>query len=420
MLSMSNSARTLSVSLRIAIVQLNPQIGQVKQNIERAWELVHKLKDSISKERAPDLVLFPELALTGYNFLSREHILPYTSAKNDGPSIDLAKEVSRLFKCYTVIGYPERVDQGPEPILYNSAAVTDPTGKQIFNYRKSFLYYTDDDWGCQENPLGFQSFPLHFKNRARNVSEDSSELEDVTLRTSIGICMDLSPYKFEAPFYDFEFATYNVDQRNELIICPMAWLHSASVTKNSGPATAASVKLEAIQKAIKKEGIPACGSQGNYQLSFNNSDVTPRIARESVSPDDNYEELDKPDMSNVNYWILRFMPFLALRQRASWPARSLEPLVAGSRKRRSYMGASLTSQWEFRNRNAIVLMGNRCGIEDANTVYAGSSGIYKFNGKFADAATDIDSLNESVELLGNLGKGLEGVLLRDVTFEVTR
>lgn len=415
---MPNSARTLSVSLRIAIVQLNPQIGQVKQNIERAWDLVHKLRESISKERAPDLVLFPEFALTGYNFHSRDHILPYTSAKNEGPSVNLAKEVSRLFKCYTVIGYPERVDQGAEPILYNSAAVTDPSGQQVFNYRKSFLYYTDDDWGCQENPLGFQSFPLHFKNRARNVSEDSSELEDVTLRAGFGICMDLSPYKFEAPFYDFEFATYNIDQRNELIICPMAWLHSASVTKDSGPASNA--KLEAIQEAIKKEGIPAGGSQGNYQFNLNNSDVTPRIGRESVSPDSKYEELDKPDMSNVNYWILRFMPFLALKQRESWLARSLGALVAGSGKRRSYMGVSLTSQWEFRNRNAIVLMGNRCGIEDGNTVYAGSSGIYKFNGKFADKATDIDSLNESVELLGNLGKGLEGVLLRDVTFEVVR
>lgn len=409
---MSAPAKTLSVSLRVAIVQLNPQIGQVNQNVERARHLVRKLSD----EQPPDLVLFPEFALTGYNFHSRDHILPYTHTKNEGPSISLAREVSKLFKCYTVIGYPERQDLGPESVLYNSAVVTNPDGQQVFNYRKSFLYYTDDHWGCQENPLGFQSFPLHFKNKARNVSEGSGNLEDITLRTSIGICMDLSPYKFEAPFYDFEFATYNIDQQNELIICPMAWLHSASVTEDSGPST--EPKLKAIRDAVKREGIPSCGSQGSYQLNLDNSNHTQRISRDSVSVQNVYEELDKPDMSNVNYWILRFMPFLALEQRNNWLANSLTHLLSG--KRRSYMGASIDSPWAFRGRNAIVLMGNRCGIEDGNTVYAGSSGIYKFNGEISPGSTDLDSLNQSVELLGNLGKGKEGVLLRDVTFEVLR
>lgn len=415
---MAGSATRLSVNLRIAILQLNPQIGQVKQNVSRAWALLDKLKEAVSAEKPPDLVLFPEFALSGYNFHSRDHILKYATSQDDGPSLDMAREVSKLFKCYTVIGYPERLDQGSEPVLYNSAAVTGPDGQLVFNYRKSFLYYTDDNWGCQENPLGFQSFPLHFKKKARNLSKDSDELEDVTLRTAIGICMDLSPYKFEAPFYDFEFATYNIDQRNELIICPMAWLHSASVTDDSGSSTEA--KLQAIQEAIKKEGIPSCGSQGDFQINLNNSDRTPRLSSDSTTPSKQYDHLDKPDMSNVNYWILRFLPFLALKQRANWSRSSLRSMIPGNEVRKSYMGASRESQWDFSNRNAVVVLGNRCGIEDANTVYAGSSGIYKFNGKLNGEGTNVDSTNESVELLGNLGKGHEGVLLRDVTFEVDR
>lgn len=71
------------------------------------------------------------------------------------------------------------------------------------------------------------------------------------------------------------------------------------------------------------------------------------------------------------------------------------------------------------------MLANRCGTEDGTTIFAGSSGIYKFNGKKPKGSQDddessLDSLNESVELLGNLGKGLEGAILREVQFEVFR
>lgn len=394
----------LSVSLRIAIVQLNPQIGQVSSNISRAWSLINRIKES-SNGKSPDLVVFPEFALTGYNFHSRDHILPYATAPDVGQSFKMAQEVSRLFNCYTVIGYPERFENGTKPLLYNSAAVTGPTGELVFNYRKSFLYYTDDDWGCKENPKGFQTFPLHLKQRA---TDKNGKLQDITLKTSIGICMDLSPYKFTAPFHDYEFATYNVDQGTELIICPMAWLHSSSVTKDEGKLS--QKKLQAIRDATEAQGLPIQGSQGQYQLDFDNSKKTVRTSRDVSS---SYCDLEQPDMSNVNYWILRFLPFLALRQRESWLWR-LE------QTRRSYMGATSTKPWKFEGQNAIVVFANRCGIEDASTVFGGSSGVIKFNGSRSDQECEIDSTNKSVELLGNLGKGLEGVLMRDVEFKVAR
>ena len=84
------------------------------------------------------------------------------------------------------------------------------------------------------------------------------------------------------------------------------------------------------------------------------------------------------------------------------------------------MGATSTKPWKFEGQNAIVVFANRCGIEDASTVFAGSSGVIKFNGSRSDQECEIDSTNKSVELLGNLGKGLEGVLMRDVEFKVAR
>lgn len=411
----------LAVKLRIAIVQLNPQIGQVTQNVKRATCLLNKLKESIGSsptEKNPDLIVFPEFALTGYNFHSRDHILPYTSKTKDGPSYEMAKKVSKMFNCYTVIGYPERTDSSANASLYNSAAVIDPNGELVFNYRKSFLYYTDEDWGCQENPRGFQSFPLHFKGKARDMSSTiAGNAVDVTIRTSIGICMDLSPYKFEAPFHDYEFATYNIDNNIELIIFPMAWLHSSSVTKESD--IDLQEKIDSIKENAEKLNIPIYGSQGTFQLDIGQHQ-TQRISRDSEISNTTYADLKMPDMSNVNYWILRFLPFLALKQRSQWTPKDLLPFVNPKTLRHSYMGSTLHESWKFRGKNAVVAIANRCGIEDGTTVYAGSSGLYKFNGKSDNVENQLDSTNKSIELLGNLGKGLEGVIMRDVELEVNR
>lgn len=56
------------------------------------------------------------------------------------------------------VGYPEKVDITPHwptsPEYYNSAIVVDPDGNTIANYRKSFLFYSDETWAL-EGPDGF-------------------------------------------------------------------------------------------------------------------------------------------------------------------------------------------------------------------------------------------------------------------------
>lgn len=426
------------VNLRVALFQLNPQVGQLEQNIERTWNLINSFKsklDQVPKVSYPQFIVFPEFALTGYSFHSKEQIKPYVSKVEDSPSFKFAQSVSKLFNCYTVIGYPEEdhpTDQ-IEPVFYNSALTTDPNGDLTFNYRKSFLYDTEYEWGCQENPKSFQKFKLKFHKCAipkTNNSDDPCSNKqnmtpiDIELNTCIGICMDLNPYKFEAPFNDFEFSTFNLDNNIDLIICPMAWLHSNSITKydHHDPYTIKQ-KLDSLQKSLNDLQLPESGSQGDFQINLNNGTPTERISRDSpILLDSSYNQLDKPDMENVNYWILRFLPFLNVNFRKSLWYKKFNRLVGSTR---SYMGMSKDKYWEFEGRNCGLLLCNRCGIEDhGKTIFAGSSGIYKFNGKNKrsdnEYETNIDSLNESVELLGNLGKGLEGVIMRDIQFEVTK
>lgn len=59
------------------------------------------------------------------------------------------------YNCHVVVGYPEKVDvteKWPaDPEYYNSAIVVDGDGETVENYRKTFLYYTDETWALEGN-----------------------------------------------------------------------------------------------------------------------------------------------------------------------------------------------------------------------------------------------------------------------------
>lgn len=440
------------VDLRIALFQLNPHIGHVEKNIERAWSLVNQFNENLQNSNklnhntlnnkiilniTPKLVVFPEFALTGYSFHSRDQLKPYIKETLKSESFKFASKVSKLFNCYTIIGYPELSyqniphistqiaddanDKGMENAhWYNSALVTDPKGNLHFNYRKSFLYDTEYEWACEENPLGFQTFEMKFDKCARLLNESKSELHDIVLKSSIGICMDLSPYKFEAPFNYTEFATFNLENDTELIICPMAWLHPQSITDRDDYDLNTEIeKLNETKEILTKQNVPINGLTDSFDINCQYNGVIPKESEKNAK----YVNLKEPDWSNINYWLSRFLPFLDLRVRKGWfEGKLLNDILMDERyPSRTIMGASMENQWEFKNKNVIMVNCNRSGIEDSGkTIFAGSSGIYKFNGKEKASETNLNSFNASVELYGNLSKGYEGVIMRDVSFEVER
>lgn len=59
------------------------------------------------------------------------------------------------YNCVVTVGYPEKVDVSPKwptgPEYYNSAIVVNEDGETIANYRKAFLYYTDESWALEGN-----------------------------------------------------------------------------------------------------------------------------------------------------------------------------------------------------------------------------------------------------------------------------
>lgn len=321
------------MKLRVALVQFSPVLGKVDANIAKVKNLLSEVKKDI------DLLVLPELSLTGYNFPSPTEIEPYLETSGSGPTYKLASELSLKYKCTTVIGYPEK----HQKTTYNSALVVDEKGDILHNYRKTHLYETDYTWGCTENPdRTFASFSLKLGPERKSVT------------TNIGICMDLNPYKFEAPFNEFEFALLCWKQRAQLIIVPTAWLSSDSPSINE----AASAEEK---KVLAKE----------WQE---------RLGRDE-------ETFSEPLELLVNYWILRLFPFL------SHPMNALPRLS---------------------NKTTAILC-NRTGIED-DVMYGGSSSILQFdNTKEGDE--NIDMKNPSVEVLGSLGWASEGVLYHKVEIE---
>lgn len=324
------------MKVSIACIQLNSALGNVEGNIRKVQRLVSKIKHEI------DILILPECAITGYNFKTRHEMEPYLSEIGNGPSVSLATELSRRFRCHTIIGYPEKFKEK----IYNSALVTDDTGKVIHNYRKSHLYETDEAWGSLENPdKSFRPFYMHLgKGKTKS-----------PVLVNLGICMDLNPYKFEAPFFDFEFASACFANESSLILVPTAWLSpdSPSIAEN----LTADQKDEAADKIRK------------YW---------------EENPDNPLGDGNAPSQLTVNYWLLRMFPFLG------HPA----------------------NPYPRRNRKTAVVICNRSGIED-QILYGGSSTIFNFD-ESSTGSTSHDISNPSVNVLGSLGVTTEDILFGDV------
>jgi len=113
------------VNLRVAISQMNSIVGDFKHNLNR---IENCLKEAARFEA--DLILFPELALTGYppeDLLLKEDFIE----KNLKTLKHLASGVTGIV---AIVGYVAKVKTN----LYNSAALL-YKGKVVGNYRKMIL-----------------------------------------------------------------------------------------------------------------------------------------------------------------------------------------------------------------------------------------------------------------------------------------
>ena len=145
----------------------------------------------------------------GYNFPTLPSISPYLEPTAAGSSTKWAIQTALRLHCTVAVGYPEIATNTS---AYNALAFVDSRGAVVAHYRKSFLFYTDEVWASEGQGFFVGDLPV------------GSEVSADTVKTAAGICMDINPYKFEAPWTLFEFANHARETDARLVIVSMAWL----------------------------------------------------------------------------------------------------------------------------------------------------------------------------------------------------
>jgi NAD+ synthase (glutamine-hydrolysing) len=117
-------------SLRFALAQLDLLVGDVQGNAERVVSTTRR----VQAEHSTDIVLFPELTLSGY---PPEDLLFHRGFRRQ---VDAALDTVRnsVGDVVAVFGFPEYVGEHAETYLYNSAAVI-ANGTLVASHRKSEL-----------------------------------------------------------------------------------------------------------------------------------------------------------------------------------------------------------------------------------------------------------------------------------------
>jgi predicted amidohydrolase len=112
--------------MRITLAQVDAQLGDIDANLELAAEVI-----AAAEEASPDLVVFPELHLSGYSIGQVDADL---SMRPDDPRIE--KLSRRAGPAGLLVGFVESGPQGPH--TYNSTAFYQG-GRLVHVHRKLYL-----------------------------------------------------------------------------------------------------------------------------------------------------------------------------------------------------------------------------------------------------------------------------------------
>ena len=165
--------------MNIACYQFSPVYRDTAQNLDRIERVVHAT-DS-------DIIVFPELALTGYFFRTKEEILEL-GQPIEGPLAQALSELARAEGKAIVTGFLEAANG----TFYNGSLAFDSTGSLAGHYRKVHRFYYETQIFTRGD-LGFPVFDLltrsglvklgmmicydwRFPEAARSLAQNGAEL----------------------------------------------------------------------------------------------------------------------------------------------------------------------------------------------------------------------------------------------------
>jgi predicted amidohydrolase len=123
---------------------MEPKLGKIDENLDRIRAGLEQAAEDDAR-----LVVFPECALSGYGFGSREEGMAHAVA-NDGPEVMKVVEIARRTGCGCVFGLLERAGSR----LFNACLLVGPDGVKGV-YRKVHLPFLGIDMFVDPGNLAF-------------------------------------------------------------------------------------------------------------------------------------------------------------------------------------------------------------------------------------------------------------------------
>lgn len=181
-------------------MQFEPVHGQPLQSMEKVGKMLENQSHS-------DILVLPEMAFLGYTFNDKAEILPLLEEPNSNyATFQWCSQQALRLSSYVFCGYGEKTTEN----YYNSMMVISPEGQLIENCRKKFLYVTDKTWAVEGED--FKCIEIRKNTKIYKVG--------------LGICMDINPYEFTAPFNKYELATFWKSQNIDLCVFCTNWTSS--------------------------------------------------------------------------------------------------------------------------------------------------------------------------------------------------
>ena len=137
------------MNINVSIIQFSPVLGNQDQNISI-------IKGMLGQVQGSDLIVLPELANAGYNFISSRQAFESAEDLHESKYLSFLSEEARNKKAFIVSGVCE-LDGGE---LYNTAILVGPQGL-IGKYRKIHLFMNEKDLFRTGN-AGLPVFDLPF------------------------------------------------------------------------------------------------------------------------------------------------------------------------------------------------------------------------------------------------------------------
>lgn len=290
----------MPLSLKTACLQLSPVHGDPRGNMRTADGILA----SLSAEDGIDVLLLPEMAFSGYCFDDVAHVRTVLES-DEGATVEWCKRHAVRLQCTLVCGYPRSVvendeaSRGQHPATtsdgasgdessekrYNAVVVVGPDGAVIAHYHKSFLYCIDKTWA--DEGAGFMWIPIPNAGRGGGGSgndggggeddggggdggdggdsgDEGSGDEDEggnEVLASLGICMDINPREFEAPWRAYELANACLKHGSSVLLFSSAWTNKHP---DDDPATVPPVNRNEILTYWLNRLVPLVGSDVHF------------------------------------------------------------------------------------------------------------------------------------------------------------